>query len=51
MSEFSLMDYAPIGVSLSSPLVSPPASAGDAAIGPRKRDGPKMMPYECGKDP
>lgn len=52
MSEFSLMDYAPIAVMF---LVA----AGFAAsqifvtqlIGPRKRTATKLMPYESGKDP
>lgn len=52
MSEFSLMDYAPIGVMF---LVA----AGFAVsqifvtqlIGPRKRTATKLMPYESGKDP
>ena len=52
MTEFSLMDYAPIAIMF---LVA----AGFAAsqlfvtqfIGPRKRTATKLMPYECGKDP
>lgn len=52
MSEFSLMDYAPIGVmfivavgfATSQLLVT-------QLIGPRKRTATKLMPYECGKDP
>lgn len=52
MTEFSLMDYAPIGVmfivaigfSVSQILVT-------QLIGPRKRTQVKLMPYECGKDP
>lgn len=52
MSEFSLMDYAPI-------LVMFTVAAGFGAsqilvtqlIGPRKRTATKLMPYECGKDP
>ena len=52
MSEFSLMDYAPIGVmflvamgfAVSQLLVT-------QLIGPRKRTATKLMPYECGKDP
>lgn len=52
MSEFSLMDYAPIGVmflvamgfAVSQILVT-------QLIGPRKRTATKLMPYECGKDP
>ena len=52
MSEFSLMDYAPIivmfivaaGFGASQLLVT-------QLIGPRKRTATKLMPYECGKDP
>lgn len=52
MSEFSLMDYAPIGImfivavgfAISQLLVT-------QLIGPRKRTATKLMPYECGKDP
>jgi NADH-quinone oxidoreductase subunit A len=52
MSEFSLMDYAPIaimfivaaGFGVSQLLVT-------QLIGPRKRTATKLMPYECGKDP
>jgi NADH-quinone oxidoreductase subunit A len=52
MSEFSLMDYAPIGImflvamgfAVSQLLVT-------HLIGPRKRTATKLMPYECGKDP
>lgn len=52
MSEFSLMDYAPIGLmfmvamgfAVSQLLVT-------QLIGPRKRTATKLMPYECGKDP
>lgn len=52
MSEFSLMDYAPIGImflvafgfAVSQLLVT-------QLIGPRKRTATKLMPYECGKDP
>ncbi|HQX57321.1 MAG TPA: NADH-quinone oxidoreductase subunit A [Pyrinomonadaceae bacterium] len=52
MSEFSLMDYAPIavmflvaaGFAVSQLLVT-------QLIGPRKRTATKLMPYECGKDP
>lgn len=52
MSEFSLLDYAPI-------LVMFVVAAGFGAsqlivtqlIGPRKRTATKLMPYECGKDP
>jgi NADH-quinone oxidoreductase subunit A len=52
MSEFSLFDYAPLGVmfivaigfSVSQILVT-------QLIGPRKRTATKLMPYECGKDP
>lgn len=52
MSEFNLMDYAPIivmfivaaGFGASQILVT-------QLIGPRKRTATKLMPYECGKDP
>jgi len=52
MSEYSLMEYAPIGImflvalgfALSQLLVT-------QLIGPRKRTATKLMPYECGKDP
>ena len=52
MSEFNLMDYAPIGImfivaagfAVSQILVT-------QLIGPRKRTQVKLMPYECGKDP
>ena len=52
MSEFSLMDYAPIaimfivavGFASSQILVT-------HLIGPRKRTNVKLMPYESGKDP
>jgi len=52
MNNFSLMDYAPIGImflvamgfAVSQLLVT-------QLIGPRKRTATKLMPYECGKDP
>jgi NADH-quinone oxidoreductase subunit A len=52
MSDFSLMDYAPIGImflvaagfGISQLLVT-------QLIGPRKRTATKLMPYESGKDP
>jgi NADH-quinone oxidoreductase subunit A len=52
MSQFSLMDYAPVGImflvaigfAVSQLLVT-------QLIGPRKRTATKLMPYECGKDP
>jgi NADH-quinone oxidoreductase subunit A len=52
MSEFNLMDYAPIGImfivavgfAVSQLLVT-------QLIGPRKRTATKLMPYESGKDP
>jgi len=52
MSEYNLMDYAPIGImfivavgfAISQLLVT-------QLIGPRKRTATKLMPYECGKDP
>lgn len=52
MSEFNLMDYAPIlvmfvvafGFAASQILVT-------QLVGPRKSTATKLMPYECGKDP
>jgi NADH-quinone oxidoreductase subunit A len=52
MSDFNLMDYAPIavmfliaaGFGVSQLLVT-------QLMGPRKRTAVKLMPYECGKDP
>lgn len=52
MSEFNLLDYAPIlimflvamGFAASQILVT-------QLVGPRKRTATKLMPYECGKDP
>ena len=52
MENFSIMDYAPIGImflvavgfAVSQLLVT-------QLIGPRKRTATKLMPYECGKDP
>jgi NADH-quinone oxidoreductase subunit A len=52
MNNFSIMDYAPIGImflvaigfAVSQLLVT-------QLIGPRKRTATKLMPYECGKDP
>ncbi|MGI8813117.1 MAG: NADH-quinone oxidoreductase subunit A [Pyrinomonadaceae bacterium] len=52
MSEYNLMDYAPIvimflvaaGFASSQLLVT-------QLVGPRKRTATKLMPYECGKDP
>ena len=52
MNNFSIMDYAPIGImfvvafgfAASQLLVT-------QLIGPRKRTATKLMPYECGKDP
>jgi NADH-quinone oxidoreductase subunit A len=52
MNDFSIMDYAPIGImflvavgfAISQLLVT-------QLIGPRKRTATKLMPYECGKDP
>ena len=52
MSDYSLMDYAPIavmfivaaGFGVSQLLVT-------QLIGPRKRTATKLMPYESGKDP
>ncbi len=52
MSEFSLFDYAPIGIMF---LVAVGFAASQLLvtqmIGPRKRTATKLMPYECGKDP
>lgn len=52
MSEFTLMDYAPIGIMF---LVAAGFGASQLLvtqlIGPRKRTATKLMPYECGKDP
>ena len=52
MSEFSLMDYAPIAVMF---LVAAGFAGSQLLvtqlIGPRKRTAVKLMPYECGKDP
>ena len=52
MSEFNLMDYAPIAVMF---LVAAGFAASQLLvtqlIGPRKRTAVKLMPYECGKDP
>jgi NADH-quinone oxidoreductase subunit A len=52
MSEFSLMDYAPIGVMF---IVAFGFAASQILVtqlvGPRKRTQVKLMPYECGKDP
>lgn len=52
MSEYNLMDYAPIGImflvaigfAVSQLLVT-------QLVGPRKRTATKLMPYESGKDP
>lgn len=52
MAEFSLFDYAPIGLMF---LVAMGFAASQILvtqlIGPRKRTATKLMPYECGKDP
>ena len=52
MTEFSLMDYAPIGVKF---IVAMGFAASQVVvtqlIGPKKRTATKLMPYECGKDP
>lgn len=52
MSEFNLMDYAPIGVMF---IVAFGFAASQILVtqlvGPRKRTQVKLMPYECGKDP
>jgi NADH-quinone oxidoreductase subunit A len=52
MNDFSLWDYAPIGVMF---IVAFGFAASQILvtqlIGPRKRTQVKLMPYECGKDP
>lgn len=52
MSEFNLMDYAPIAIMF---LVAAGFASSQLLvtqlIGPRKRTATKLMPYECGKDP
>ncbi len=52
MNNFSIMDYAPIGIMF---LVAMGFAASQLLvtqlIGPRKRTATKLMPYECGKDP
>ncbi|MEP6903538.1 MAG: NADH-quinone oxidoreductase subunit A [Actinomycetota bacterium] len=52
MNDFSITDYAPIGVMF---LVAMGFAASQLLvtqlIGPRKRTATKLMPYECGKDP
>lgn len=52
MSEFSLMDYAPIAIMF---IVAMGFAASQILvtqlIGPRKRTPTKLMPYESGKDP
>ena len=52
MDQFSLLDYAPIGVMF---LVAVGFAASQILVtqlvGPRKRTATKLMPYECGKDP
>lgn len=52
MSQFSLMDYAPVGIMF---LVAIGFGASQILvtqlIGPRKRTATKLMPYESGKDP
>src|SRR5688500_19341666 len=52
MSQFSLMDYAPIAIMF---LVAIGFAASQLLvtqlIGPRKRTATKLMPYESGKDP
>jgi NADH-quinone oxidoreductase subunit A len=52
MTDFSLMDYAPIGIMF---LVAVGFGASQLFvaqfIGPKKRTATKLMPYECGKDP
>jgi NADH-quinone oxidoreductase subunit A len=52
MSDYSLMDYAPIAVMF---IVAAGFGVSQLfvtqLIGPRKRTATKLMPYECGKDP
>ena len=52
MTEFNLLDYAPIGIMF---IVAIGFAASQIVvaqiIGPRKRTATKLMPYECGKDP
>ena len=52
MSNFSLLDYAPIGIMF---IVAMGFAASQILVtqlvGPRKRTQTKLMPYECGKDP
>jgi NADH-quinone oxidoreductase subunit A len=52
MNDFSIMDYAPIGIMF---IVAFGFAASQILvtqlIGPRKRTATKLMPYECGKDP
>src|SRR5215216_1770316 len=52
MNNFSIMDYAPIGIMF---LVAGGFAASQLLvtqlIGPRKRTATKLMPYESGKDP
>src|SRR5829696_7092005 len=52
MNNFSIIDYAPIGIMF---LVAVGFAASQLLvtqlIGPRKRTATKLMPYECGKDP
>lgn len=52
MSNFNLIDYAPIGIMF---LVAIGFAGSQILVtqlvGPRKRTATKLMPYECGKDP
>lgn len=52
MSNFNLLDYAPIGIMF---LVAIGFAGSQILVtqlvGPRKRTATKLMPYECGKDP
>lgn len=52
MTEYNLMDYAPIAIMF---IVAVGFAASQLLvtqlIGPRKRTATKLMPYECGKDP
>ncbi len=52
MSEFSLVDYAPIGIMF---LIAAGFAGSQILVtqlvGPKKKTSTKLMPYECGKDP
>lgn len=52
MSEFNLLDYAPIGLMfLIAGGFATSQLLATQLFGPRKRTKVKLMPYECGKDP